>query len=69
MLGAGDLSKLFAGQMRSAREDDEGCSWIVEGEVTSEIGVEFWTAIHREEMLILNRKKALEKGEKSVLFA
>mmetsp|Transcript_9021 Transcript_9021/g.9067 ORF Transcript_9021/g.9067 Transcript_9021/m.9067 type:complete len:660 (+) Transcript_9021:195-2174(+) len=54
LLGLNDtsLAALCAGELRQARQEDEGSAWVVEGEANerhSMIGQALWRAIHREE--------------------
>lgn len=64
-----DLSELFAGVMRRARDDGEGASWIVEAERDlSRIGVMFWQALHKENMVANMHNNIKNNQRTSALF-
>jgi hypothetical protein len=66
MTGAGlmqlnlvSLSALFEGQLRSARQDEEGVAWVVQGEGNRHtyLGRALWAALRRQQQLAAVRAK------------
>jgi len=63
-LDRGELSALFAGELRRARIEEEGAAWVVQSSVgQTAIGEAFWAALHREQRTALALAAAAENAD------